>query len=404
MGQRNVRSSIIPAQPEPRRALVTGGAGFIGCNLVADLLRDGAEVTLLDNFSRSGSRRNLEWLRAFPEARARLRVIAGDVRHPALLAEACQNQHEIYHLAAQVAVTHSLLDPRLDFEINLAGTFNLLEAVRHEAPQAFVLFTSTNKVYGALDGAPGAAVGETQPLDLHSPYGCSKGAADQYVRDYARVYGLRSVVLRMSCIYGPRQNGTEDQGWVAHFIFAALRGDPVWIYGDGRQVRDLLFVDDLLAAMRALRRIPAAAGQVFNVGGGSGQARSVRQVLHEIEALTGRAIETRPGPWRVGDQRAYISDTAKLRKLTGWQPRVEVADGLAALYQWACDCVAAETGSPVRHGFPQSAAALPRSNVPGQSPANPLPAINALALAPAAEPAAAGSPAKMPIPKEVNAA
>ncbi len=319
----------------PRRALVTGGAGFIGSNLTAALLRAGVEVSVFDNLSRAGSRRNLLWLHSLPESR-RLRVLIGDVRRPDMLAEACQDQQEIYHFAAQVAVTSSLLDPRLDFEINLAGTFNLLEAARRQAPGAFVLFTSTNKVYGALDEPPsGPGVDEGQPLDLHSPYGCSKGAADQYVRDYGRVYGLRSAVLRMSCIYGPRQNGTEDQGWVAHFMFAALRSEPVWIYGDGEQVRDLLYVDDLIAAMDALRTCPQAAGQVFNVGGGRSQTRSVRQVLADIEALTGRRIEKRQGPWRVGDQRAYISNTSKLQQMTGWKPRTGVETGFNELYRWA---------------------------------------------------------------------
>ncbi len=339
MGQRNGRPSIASNSPAPRRALVTGGAGFIGCNLVAALLRAGVEVTVFDNFSRAGSRRNLEWLRGLPGARRRLRILTGDVRRPDALAEACRDQQEIYHLAAQVAVTHSLLDPRLDFEVNLSGTFNLLEAARHYAPGAFILFTSTNKVYGALQNPPESGVDERQPLDLHSPYGCSKGAADQYVRDYSRVYGLRSVVLRMSCIYGPRQNGTEDQGWVAHFVFAALRGEPIWIYGDGEQVRDLLYIDDLLAAMEALRTCPSSPGQVFNTGGGRAQARSVRQVLAAIEALSGRKFVIRQGPWRVGDQRVYISNTSKLRQFTGWQPKVGVEAGLDELYRWARDVV-----------------------------------------------------------------
>src|SRR5258708_6054886 len=277
--------------------LVTGGAGFVGCHLVQDLLGDNRKVTVLDSLSRRGSERNLEWLqRQHPDGDPRF--VQGDVRDPRAVQSAAEDVDAIYHLAGQVAVTSSVQDPRLDFEINALGTLNVLEAARQSPCQPVVMFTSTNKVYGGMedvalveketsyeyrdlpDGIP-----ESRPLDFHSPYGCSKGAADQYVRDYARIYGLRTVVFRMSCIYGPRQFGNEDQGWLAHFIISAGTGAPITIYGDGKQVRDVLFVEDLVRALRgAVDKISVTAGKVYNIGGGPANTLSVWQEFGRLLA------------------------------------------------------------------------------------------------------------------------
>jgi len=324
----------------PRRVLVTGGAGFIGCNLTASLLQEGAQVTVLDSLVRKGAAVNLEWLQR-QSLPGQLLFVRGDVRNAGLVTQLVRNADEIYHLAAQVAVTSSLEDPRLDFEVNLGGAFNVLEAARQSGHRPFVLFTSTNKVYGML--ASGSSAGalpengfdETRVLDFHSPYGCSKGAADQYMRDYARVFHLPVVVFRMSCIYGPHQFGTEDQGWVAHFAIAALSGRPITIYGDGSQVRDLLFVDDLVRAMGLARRnADRLAGEVFNMGGGPTHARSLVQVIAELERRTGHPIRLQHGPWRVGDQRWYVSDIRRFQHATGWQPEIDPGCGIERMYTW----------------------------------------------------------------------
>ena len=338
-----------PPQPKgagmsARRALITGGAGFIGSNLAASLLDAGdCEVRLLDNLSRAGTQHNAEWLRARDGSRGRLRLLRGDVRDAARVREAAEGVTEIYHLAAQVAVTTSVDAPRNDFEVNAMGTLNVLEAARGVAAETgtapMVLFTSTNKVYGGLEQtrverrgdcyavaeSRFRGVTEETPLDFHSPYGCSKGAADQYVRDYARIYGLPTVVFRMSCICGPRQFGTEDQGWVAHFLYSALAGKPVTIYGDGCQVRDLLHVEDLIAAMALAREhLGTTRGGIYNVGGGPEQAMSIRQLLKRIEEQTGHAVKCLRGEVRPGDQPLYISNCDKLLRDTGWRPRLSV--------------------------------------------------------------------------------
>ena len=317
-----------------RRVLITGGAGFIGSNLAAHLLRHtAAHVTVLDSLARPGVAANLAWLESLA-APGRLLAIRGDVQDRKLVSEAAQGATEIYHLAAQVAVTTSIADPLADCYTNVLGTLHVLEAARVARSRPLVLFTSTNKVYGSLEQVAVRRVGdayrfadesfcgiaETQPLDFHSPYGCSKGAADQYVHDYARIYGVPTVVFRMSCIAGPRQLGTEDQGWVAHFLYSALRGEPVTIYGDGCQVRDVLHVHDLVAAVESVAARPECAGEVYNVGGGVGQAISVRQALREIERRTGVAIGVHAAEQRPGDQQIYISDTGKLAQHTGWKP------------------------------------------------------------------------------------
>jgi CDP-paratose 2-epimerase len=326
--------------------LITGGAGFVGSNLADALLRDGERVVVADNFARAGVRANAEWLRRSHGARVRIEAV--DVRDAAAVASLVSEAKQVYHLAAQVAVTTSLADPRDDLETNILGTFNVLEAARAMADPPTVLFTSTNKVYGGmeevaveLDGASyryvdgRRGISEAAPLDFHSPYGCSKGAADQYVRDYARIYGLPTVVFRMSCIYGTRQFGTEDQGWVAHFGRALYGNEPITLYGDGCQVRDILWIDDLVAAMRlATERIHTVAGEVFNVGGGAENAVTVREVIDRLARITGRSVPVATADWRPGDQRIYVSDTTRLEEALGWRPRTSWKAGLEKLSGW----------------------------------------------------------------------
>jgi CDP-paratose 2-epimerase len=328
--------------------LVTGGAGFIGSNYVNRLIERGETVTVYDNLSRAGAPRNLKWLNETFDASA-FKLVEGDVRDGALLAETAKGVDVIVHLAAQVAVTTSVTDPRNDFEINALGTFNVVEAARLSGSDPVVIYASTNKVYGGMDdvevvegatrwgykdlpfGAP-----ETQPLDFHSPYGCSKGTGDQYVRDYARIYSLRSVVLRQSCIYGPRQFGVEDQGWVAWFIIAAVTGKPMSIYGDGKQVRDLLHVYDLLDAYdAAIQNIDRVKGDIFNVGGGSENVLSVwAEFGPMLEKLLGRPLPVGRGDWRPGDQKVFVADIRKAEKVLGWKPKYNVEAGIKQLFDW----------------------------------------------------------------------
>ncbi len=331
-----------------RRYLVTGGAGFIGANYVHRLLNRGEEVTVYDNLSRHGSAANLAWLQAEHGADSfQLRV--DDVRSVAPLAEAARGVDVVVHLAAQVAVTTSVVDPRTDFEINALGTFNALEAARLSGGRPVFLYASTNKVYGGMEDVGvieeatryryrdlPQGVPESQPLDFHSPYGCSKGAGDQYVRDYARIYDLPTVVLRQSCIYGPRQMGVEDQGWVAWFVIAALTGRPITIYGDGKQVRDVLFVDDLLDAYdAAVEHIDAVRGRVYNVGGGAPFTMSVwAEFAPLLERALGRPVPAAAGDWRPGDQKVYVSDIRRAQRELDWQPRVGVEEGVERLVQW----------------------------------------------------------------------
>jgi CDP-paratose 2-epimerase len=331
------------------RTVVTGGAGFLGANIVDALAADGADVLVLDSLARPGVEENLSWL----TARHRRSVAAevADVRDPLVVNDVVRGASAVLHLAAQVAVTTSLLDPVTDFEVNARGTLNVLEAVRHRAPDAPILFASTNKVYGELlpwhalvrEGQrwmPGevrlrSGVTEDMPVALHSPYGCSKGAADQYVLDYARMFGVKAAVLRMSCLYGPRQFGTEDQGWVAHFLLSALSDRPITIFGDGCQVRDLLYVDDAVAAWRAaLDRPRAVAGRAFNLGGGPANARSLREVIAAVPELTGHTPQVRHEDWRPGDQGWYVSDTSAFTAATGWTAATPVGDGLRRLAVW----------------------------------------------------------------------
>jgi CDP-paratose 2-epimerase len=334
--------------------LVTGGAGFIGTNLVSRLLAAGHTVTVYDNLSRPGAQQNAEWLRERHAATNRLRIIIDDVRHRGAMMSAARDADAIYHLAAQVAVTTSVADPMSDFDVNAFGTLNVLEVARRCDSHPLVVFTSTNKVYGAMDDIPvveksqryeyadaayGAGIDESRPLDFHSPYGCSKGSADQYVRDYHRIYGLRTTVFRMSCIYGPHQFGNEDQGWVAHFIIALLLGLNLTIYGDGKQVRDILYVDDLVRAFELVLTHPErTAGRVYNVGGGPTSTLSVwaefGEILRELESAV---AEPRHEDWRPGDQRVYVSNTARIQRDLGWAPRVSVRQGIERLHRWAVE-------------------------------------------------------------------
>ncbi len=331
-----------------RSVVIFGGAGFVGSNWASYLLRNtDARLHIFDNLSRIGVENNLECLRREVKGSERLKVTVGDIRDAGAVQKAVQNASEIYNFAAQVAVTSSVADPRHDFEVNALGTLNILEAARKSGRQPFILFTSTNKVYGnlankklvqtarrycALDDK---GVNESQPLDLYSPYGCSKGTADQYVHDYSRMFALPTVVFRMSCIAGPRQFGNEDQGWLAHFLYSAVEERPVTIYGDGRQVRDILCVHDLVNAFDKVRtNINKTAGQIYNVGGGMSNSVSLVEVIDEIEEITGKRIQFTSQRPRPGDQLFYVTDYDKLRKHTGWKPQRNVRQTIQAIYAW----------------------------------------------------------------------
>jgi CDP-paratose 2-epimerase len=329
--------------------LITGGAGFIGVNAARHFHQQGWAVTILDNLSRRGAQDNLDWLRRqsqvrFERADIRDRVaidrIVGELRPDAVL-----------HLAAQVAVTTSVSDPREDFEINAAGTFNVLDAVRLKSPASFFIYASTNKVYGKMDDVgvverngryeyrdlPGGA-SEDRPLDFHSPYGCSKGVADQYTIDYARIYGIRSVTFRQSCIYGPRQFGIEDQGWVAWFIIAAILGKPITIYGDGKQIRDVLHVKDLARAYEAaFEHQEQVSGQAFNMGGGPGNTMSLLELIGYLEEDLKITVPLKWSEWRPGDQPVFICGLEKARRMLNWQPTIPARQGVGELIRWVGD-------------------------------------------------------------------
>ena len=334
---------------ESRQVLITGGAGFIGSNLADRLLTAGRSVLVFDNLSRAGVDQNLRWLRQRHGGRVHIEV--ADVRDRYALRRAVRLASEVYHFAAQVAVTTSLTNSVHDFEVNARGTLNLLETLRSLDDPPPLVYTSTNKVYGNLSDISLTknctryepkdiltrryGINEDRPLDFHSPYGCSKGTADQYVMDYTRSFPIPMVVFRMSCIYGRHQFGTEDQGWVAHFLIRAIEGQPLTLYGDGMQVRDILFIDDLIdALLLAQRHMPTLSGQAFNIGGGPAQAVSLLELLELIAELHGQSPIVQMADWRPGDQHYYVSDTRKYRQATGWAPRVGVRQGLKCLYQW----------------------------------------------------------------------
>jgi CDP-paratose 2-epimerase len=330
-------------------ALITGGAGFIGSNLAASLLADGEEVIILDNLSRPGVDENLNWLKE--EFGSKVHPFLADIRDLPAIEPAFADASSVFHLAAQTAVTTSLDQPLDDFEVNARGTLNVLEAIRRAGGGAPVIFASTNKVYGSLEDLEmieledryipadqiirNHGINEARPLDLCTPYGCSKGAADQYVLDYAKSYGIASAVLRMSCIYGPRQFGTEDQGWVAHFLIQALKGEPITVYGNGKQVRDVLHINDAVSAYRLVRaQIGQVRGEAFNLGGGAGNAVSLHAVLQQISLLHGSKPNFSFDNWRQGDQPYFVADTRKLSEHLGWRAKIGWKDGLADLASW----------------------------------------------------------------------
>ena len=336
--------------PDPSRpVLVTGGAGFIGSNLADRLAGQGHHVRVFDALARPGVEANLAWLRR--RHPGRIHATVADLRDRSAVEQAADGVSAVFHMAAQVAVTTSLDNPELDFDVNLRGTIFLLEALRRQPEPPPVVFASTNKVYGNLadvalerdgdaylpeDPALRAhGIGEDRPLSFYTPYGCSKGAADQYVLDYARGFGVPACVLRMSCIYGPRQLGTEDQGWLAHFLYSVQAGRPISIFGDGRQVRDVLYVDDAVDAyVAAWERIGQVSGQAFNLGGGPGNAVTLLQVLAEISDISGRPADLRFSDWRPGDQRYFVADTRRAAAALGLGPAVAWRDGLRRLARW----------------------------------------------------------------------
>ncbi len=333
------------------RILITGGAGFIGSNLAARELDAGKTVTILDDFSRRGSHLNAEWLRrAYPTPR--LRVVRADIRSDRdPLQKEMERAEVVVHLAAQVAVTLSVTDPRHDFEVNALGTFNVLDAARRCATPPVIIYASTNKVYGKMAdvvterrGAryvyrdlPGG-VSESRPLEFYSPYGCSKGTGDQYMMDFERIYGVPTVTFRQSCIYGPHQFGIEDQGWLAWFAICALQQKPVTIFGDGRQVRDTLFVDDLNEAYElAVKHIDRTRGQAYNIGGGPANTLSLLELIDMLRDEFQLPMALSNGDWRPGDQLVYVSDVSKAARDFGWSPRTTPQVGVEKLIRWLRD-------------------------------------------------------------------
>ena len=329
------------------KILITGGAGFIGSNLSNYLLAKGWEVTIVDNLSRNGTWENLVWLKN-NHRYSKLNVNIIDIRNFNEIKRIISKVNVIYHLAGQVAVTTSFLNPRHDFEVNALGTFNILEAARELGHKPIIIFASTNKVYGQMNGVNVKegkfrysyrnfpdGIHEEHHLDFHSPYGCSNGVADQYTRDYYRMYNIPTVVFRQSCIYGPRQMGIEDQGWVAHFAISTVLGKRINIYGDGKQVRDLLHVYDLIEAYQnAVKNIKKSAGQVYNIGGGVEHSFSLLEYLKYLEELSGKKIKTKFDEWRPGDQKVYITNIKKLKNELSWRPKISHKKGLKELFEW----------------------------------------------------------------------
>lgn len=334
------------------RVLITGGCGFLGSNLARAGAERGHTVVVLDNLRRVGSAANLRWLADADRAE----FIHADVRFAEDVEGAVRRARPdvVFHLAGQVAMTTSLADPRLDHDVNVTGTLNLLEALRRHAPAAHVVFASTNKVYGDLEWVrceetstryvtPDFPTGfdESTPLSFHSPYGCSKGAADQYVLDYARMFGLDTTVFRHSSVFGTRQFSTYDQGWIGWFVAEALdrrrRGSdqPLAVAGTGKQVRDVLFVDDVVDCyFSAVERREQASGEAFNIGGGPRSSLSLLELIEDLSRRLGLRLRMSAGPWRQSDQRVYVSDIAKAERLLAWRPRVGLADGLTGMVEW----------------------------------------------------------------------
>lgn len=328
------------------KILITGAAGFIGSCATKRFAENGWDVIGYDNLSRKGSDINAEFIKKSKN----VQLVKGDVRDVEYLNEIFKKNKidAVLHLAGQVAVTTSVINPADDFEINARGTFNIMEAVRNHGNDAIVIYSSTNKVYGKMENTPvienngryeyqnlDNGINENYPLSFYSPYGCSKGAGDQYVVDYARIYGIRSSSFRQSCIYGPRQYGVEDQGWIAWFTIASLLGKPITVYGDGKQIRDILHVEDLVSAYElAIMNPNKIAGEAFNVGGGVSNTLSINELIKKIESESGKKLNYDISDWRPGDQKVFVCDTSKLQNVLGWEPKINVQDGLNELYQW----------------------------------------------------------------------
>ncbi len=329
------------------KILITGGCGFIGSNLASYFSKTN-DITVFDSLARKGSEKNLAYLKSAVYAK-KIRFVKGLITDTVLIAKLVEETDVILHLAAQVAVTSSIAHPRDDFKINLLGTFNLLESVRRSKNKPLIIYSSTNKVYGEIAGScyqerkaryedtthPDGIV-EDQPLDFFTPYGCSKGGADSYVRDFGRIYNLPTVVFRKSCIYGARQFGTEDQGWVAHFARKALLGETITIYGNSKQVRDLLYIDDLIRLYELVienhfKNKHKFRGEVFNVGGGAKNAYSLLEIILLLENILKRKVPTRFNMERTGDQKVYISNIEKARKYFNWSPKITIEHGLNKL-------------------------------------------------------------------------
>lgn len=331
------------------KVLVLGGAGFIGCNTADYFVRKGHDVTILDNFSRQGTEKNWKWLK---EEHPSIRAIRADiVYNQHAIDDAVEHADLVIHLAGQVAVTTSVENPRMDFMSNALGTFNVLEAVRRSRNRPMMIFSSTNKVYGSMDDIRVVerngryeyedhpfGLSEDVPLDFHSPYGCSKGAADQYVHDYHNIYGLDTVVFRQSCIYGKRQFGVEDQGWLAWFTIAAVLDKQITVYGDGKQIRDVLFVDDLCRLYEvAYQNRGKASGRIYNVGGGPDNTLSLNELLNMLEEKLGKKIPVKHDKWRPGDQKVFVADIRKVENELGWKPETSVEDGVYKLARWVME-------------------------------------------------------------------
>jgi CDP-paratose 2-epimerase len=332
------------------KTLVTGGAGFIGCNAARRFLERGDQVVVLDNLSRKGTRENLQWLGEFGE----ITLEEIDVRDRTAMEQVFQRHddvEQVLHLAGQVAVTTSVQNPREDYEINATGTINLLEGIRLQEIKPLVVYASTNKVYGGMEEIATEeknnryqysdlprGIDENSPLDFHSPYGCSKGAADQYMRDYYRIYGIPTVVLRQSCIYGRHQLGMEDQGWVAWFIICCVLGKGLTLFGDGKQVRDALYVQDLVNAYEmAIDHQQITQGRIYNIGGGSENQLSLLELIAYLEEFSGKKMKVQFSDWRPGDQPVFVCNIDKAKKEFGWQPKTSLKDGIKVLYDWVLE-------------------------------------------------------------------
>ena len=334
--------------------LITGGAGFIGANVAAHYLRLGHKVTIFDNLSRKGVQHNIDWLKDRFNPK-NIESLTADVKDYKDVESAVKRKKLVFHFAGQTAVTTSIADPRKDFEANALGTFNVLEAVRNQASRATVCYSSTNKVYGAMGRVnakrrgdryypiESASIDESEPLDFYSPYGCSKGAGDQYMHDYHRIFGIKTIVFRQSCIYGAHQFGVEDQGWVAHFTAQSIKGKTLNIFGDGKQVRDMLYITDLVDAFdKAVENIDVTQGQVYNIGGGIENSYSLLQLISLLEQYLGREIDVKYDKERLGDQKVFISNIDKAYRDFGWKPQVSVEAGMKLLYEWLSDFIKEE--------------------------------------------------------------